>query len=149
MCVRLRNKGYFLTLKHSTHIFNLCNTRGRGLERFWEQSHTFCGQRLPRERFTIRETSILRTSHTFCGQRETIMCSWKLESADLLLRLWVETVFCWKQRADYLDEKAADLEMYSMQICYHTTHSQPQTAAICHKLWLLLATLHTATCDLI
>lgn len=60
-------------------------------------------------------------------------------SADLLLNCGRDS-FQLKTEADYLDEKAADLEMYSMQ--YVITTQSAQTAAICHKLWLLLATLH-------
>lgn len=61
-------------------------------------------------------------------------------SADLLLNCGRDS-FLLKTEADYLDEKAADLEMYSMQ--YVITTQSAQTAAICHKLWLLLATLHS------
>ncbi len=60
--------------------------------------------------------------------------------ADLLLNCGRDS-FLLKTEADYLDEKAADLEMYSMQ--YVITTQSAQTAAICHKLWLLLATLHS------
>lgn len=61
-------------------------------------------------------------------------------SADLLLNCGRGS-FLLKTEADYLNEMAADLEMYSMQYVI-TTHSA-QTAAICHKLLLLLATLHS------
>lgn len=61
-------------------------------------------------------------------------------SADLLLNCGGDS-FLLKTEVDYLDEKAADLEMYSMQ--YVITAQSAQTAAICHKLLLLLATLHS------
>lgn len=61
-------------------------------------------------------------------------------SADLLLNCGRDSLLL-KTEADYLDEKAADLEMYSMQ--YVITTQSAQTAAICHKLLLLLATLHS------
>lgn len=56
--------------------------------------------------------------------------------ADLLLKCGLDS-FLLKTEADYLDGEAADLEMYNMQYVI------AQTAAICHKLRLLLvATNH-------
>lgn len=59
-------------------------------------------------------------------------------SADLLLNCGRDS-FQLKTEVDYLNEKAADVEMYCMQ--YVITTQSAQTAAICHKLCLLLATL--------
>lgn len=61
-------------------------------------------------------------------------------STDFLLNCGRDS-FLLKTEADYLDEKAADLEMYCSQ--YVITTRSAQTAAICHKLWLLLAALHS------
>lgn len=61
-------------------------------------------------------------------------------SADVLLNCGWDS-FLLKTEAYYLDGEAADLEMYSMQ--YVIAAQSAQTAAICHKLRLLLATQHS------
>lgn len=70
----------------------------------------------------------------------TLLVTGNWNSADLLLNCGRGS-FLLKTEADYLNAMAADLEMYSMQ--YVITTCWAQTAAICHKLLLLLAALHS------
>lgn len=70
----------------------------------------------------------------------TLLVTGNWNSADLLLNCgWGS--FLLKTEADYLNEMAADLEMYRIQ--YVISKRWAQTAAICHKLLLLLAALHS------
>lgn len=123
--------GAISSLKYSTQLFNLCNT------------------------VSSRVTSILHNKpkivwswYMFAMSVQlsswfTIMCSW-LQEIGTALTCFLNCgrdSFLLKTEADYLDEKAADLEMYSKQ--YVITTQSAQTAAICHKLRLLLATLHS------
>lgn len=57
----------------------------------------------------------------------TIACSWLQEIGTALTCFWivVETVFCWKTEADYLDEEASRFRDVQYAICYHN-NSQPR-----------------------